>query len=167
MKKYIFKPRFFAVTIATCLMIGGFSIAKIDAACSENLPGKTSEPRTMPIYESVVDEPEPEPEPALISLGEFTLSHYCIENYPHICNDGDSTYTASGTRSTPGRSIAADPTVLPYGTHVMINGHEYVVEDCGSAIQNRRIDIMVNTHAEALSLGMKTAEVFIIAEVEG
>lgn len=166
MKKYKFKPRFLAVIMATCLLMGGFSIAKIDAACGENRPDEI-QPRVAPVYASITDEPEPEPKPTLISLGEFTLSHYCVENYPHICNDGDSTYTASGTRSTPGRSIAADPTVLPYGTHVMINGHEYVVEDCGSLIQDRRIDIMVETHDEANELGMKKAEVFLIAEVEG
>lgn len=167
MKTYKFKPRFIALITAACVLTGGFSIAKIDAVCGEKLLDEV-QPRTdIPVYASVGVDMELEaayvpPEP--VSLGEYVISHYCVENYPHICNDGDSTYTASGTRSTPGRSIAADPNVLPYGTKVIINGHEYVVEDCGNAIQQKRIDIMVETHEEALQLGMKTAEVFLVME---
>ena len=105
---------------------------------------------------------EPEPEPTIISLGEYTISHYCRENYPHICNNGDATYTATMTTPTPGRTIAVDPTVIPYGTEVIINGHTYIAEDCGGAIKGNRIDVLCNTHAEALQNGMQTAEVFII-----
>lgn len=102
----------------------------------------------------VVAEPEP------VSLGVFTITHYCRENYPHICNDGDSTQTATGTVPTPGRTIAADPDILPYGTTVLIDGHEYTVEDCGGAIKENRIDILVDTHAEAISLGKYKTEVY-------
>ena len=104
--------------------------------------------------EVVQEEPEP------VSLGIYTITHYCRENYPHICNDGDSTYTATGTSPTPGRTIAADPNKLPYGTKVLINGHEYIVEDCGGAIKGNRIDILVDTHAEALQLGKYETEIY-------
>ena len=84
---------------------------------------------------------------------DFIITHYCIENYPHICNDGDSSKTASGTTPTPGRTIAVDPKLIPYGSYVKIDNHIYVAEDCGSAIQAHRIDIVVEKHAEALQLG--------------
>lgn len=160
MKKYRFKPRFFALLTATCVLAGGFSIAKIDAACSSNIPAGGT-PRAAVVYASVTDEPEPEVEDTLVSLGEFTISHYCCENYPHICNDGDSTYTATGTTPTAGRTIAVDPDVIPYGTEVIIDGHVYVAEDCGGAIRGNRIDVVCATHAEALEKGIYTTEVFV------
>ena len=105
-----------------------------------------------------------EVESKLISLGKYTISHYCRENYPHICNNGDATYTATMTVPTPGRTIAVDPSVIPYGTEVIINGNTYIAEDCGGAIKGNRIDVLCDTHEEALQKGMQTAEVFIIEQ---
>ena len=104
------------------------------------------------------------PEPTIESLGEFTATAYCCENYPHICNDGDATVTATGTTPTAGRTIAVDPDVIPYGTEVIINGHTYIAEDCGTAIQGNRIDILFPTHEEALLFGKHRVEVFTINE---
>lgn len=98
------------------------------------------------------------------SLGEFKITYYCKENYPHICNNGDASRTATGTTPTAGRTIAVDPSVIPYGTEVRIDGHTYVSEDCGGSIKDKRIDILVETHQEALNLGIKYAEVFVKGE---
>ena len=54
-----------------------------------------------------------------------------------------------------------DPSVIPYGTEVMIEGHTYVAEDCGGAVNGNHLDIVVATHQEALEKGRHTAEVFI------
>lgn len=110
------------------------------------------------IYDDVIVNVESK----LVSLGEYTISHYCRENYPHICNNGDSANTATMTTPTPGRTIAVDPTVIPYGTEVIINGHTYIAEDCGGAIKGNRIDVLCDTHAEAMQKGMLKTEVFII-----
>lgn len=147
---------------ALCLgIIMIYWLAETEAAAYQ---GDTEKPEeTIVLEEEPVDMQEvikPEPE----SLGVFTITHYCRENYPHICNNGDATQTATGTVPTPGRTIAADPDVIPYGTTVLIDGHEYVVEDCGGAIKDKRIDILVDTHAEALSLGIYETEVY--AKVE-
>lgn len=99
----------------------------------------------------------------LISLGEYKITYYCKENYPHICNDGDATKTATGTMPTAGRTIAVDPDVIPYGTEVIIDGHTYVAEDCGGSINGNRIDIVVDTHEEALQCGVDYYEVFVKA----
>lgn len=61
--------------------------------------------------------------------------------------------TATGTKATAGRTIAVDPDVIPYGTEVIINGHTYVAEDCGGAINGNDIDVFFNTHEEALQFG--------------
>lgn len=93
-------------------------------------------------------------------IGTFTVTYYCTERYPHICNAGPPYKTASGTEVTPGRTIAVDRSVIPLGTHVIINGHEYVAEDTGGAIKGNRIDIAVATHASALQNGKKTYKVY-------
>lgn len=91
---------------------------------------------------------------------------YCGENYPHICNDGDATKTATGVRPKAGRTIAVDPRVIPYGSKVIINGNTYIAEDCGGAIKgNKRVDIFFDTHQEALQWGIRTVEAIVITEV--
>lgn len=96
------------------------------------------------------------------NIKRYKLTAYCCENYPHICNNGDSTYTATMTTPTPGRTVAVDPTVIPYGSKVVINGHTYIAEDCGGAIKGNRIDVLFSTHEEALQFGIQYAEVEII-----
>lgn len=91
------------------------------------------------------------------SLGEFVISHYC--SCETCCNKSDG-ITASGTQATAGRTIAADPDVLPMGSTVIIDGHTYTVEDVGGAIKGKRIDIFMNSHEEALQAGVRTVEVF-------
>lgn len=91
------------------------------------------------------------------SLGEFVISYYC--SCEKCCNKSDG-ITATGTQATEGRTIAVDPSVIPYGTMVVIDGHTYIAEDCGGAIKGNRIDIYMDSHEEALKAGVKTAEVF-------
>lgn len=116
-----------------------------------------------PVVELTTEEPEPEPQPELISLGEFKLTAYCscekccgkwAQNRP----DG-IVYGASGKELVPGYSIAVDPTVIPYGTTVIINEHEYEAMDCGGAIKDNRIDVYFDNHTDALEFGVQYAEV--------
>lgn len=103
----------------------------------------------------------PETDETLVSLGEFKITHYCCEGYPHICNNGDWTITATGTTPTPGRTIGVDPDIIPYGTEVVIEGQTYVAEDTGGGIGGRHIDILVGSHSEALELGIRHAKVYV------
>jgi 3D (Asp-Asp-Asp) domain-containing protein len=95
-----------------------------------------------------------------LHTGTFTISHYCLENYPHICNDGDSTQTASGETPIPYYTIAADKSI-PFGTKMEIDGQVYEVMDRGGNIIENRIDIAVPTHIEAIRRGKITREVFM------
>ena len=88
------------------------------------------------------------------------ITAYCIENYPHICNNGDSSTTATGTKPTPGRTVAVDPRVIPYFSNVIIDGHTYIAEDCGGAVKGNRVDIVFATHQEALDFGVQYADVY-------
>ena len=100
-----------------------------------------------------------------ISLGICKVTAYCKENYPHICNDGNSSVTATGTVPLAGRTVAVDPSVIPYGSEVIINGHTYIAEDCGGAIKGNRVDICFDTHREALNFGIQHLEVvYVIKE---
>lgn len=62
--------------------------------------------------------------------------------------------TASGTKATAGRTIAA-PKNFKFGTKLKINGKEYTVEDRGGAIKGNRIDIFVGSHSAALRWGVR------------
>ena len=92
------------------------------------------------------------------NLGEFKLTGYCACEY--CCGKTDG-ITATGTKAKAGRTIAVDPSVIPYGSVVKINNIEYVAEDCGGAIKNNKIDIFFDSHEEALEWGVKYAEVFV------
>lgn len=120
--------------------------------------------------ENASDEYIEEPEPEYISLGEFRLTAYCpceiccdecAYNRPVDEYGNTIVYTASGKIAQEGYTIAADPDVLPYGTIVYIDGHEYEVQDCGGAITNNSIDIYFDTHEAACEFGLQYGEVFI------
>lgn len=63
--------------------------------------------------------------------------------------------TSTGARATQGRTIAVDPRVIPYGTKVLIGGHEFVAEDCGGAIKGAHIDLYLDSHDRCNSWGVR------------
>lgn len=100
---------------------------------------------------------EPTKEPYK-SLGIFKLTAYCACTYCCGKNDG---ITASGTQVVEGKTIGADTDLLPFGTAVVINGHEYIVEDCGGSVKGKHIDVYMESHDAAVKFGVQYAEVFI------
>ncbi|MEF2877116.1 MAG: NlpC/P60 family protein [Blautia sp.] len=93
------------------------------------------------------------------NLGTFKLTYYCA---CELCCDVETGITATGTPVIEGQTIAVDPSVIPYGTQVIINGHIFTAEDCGGAIKGNRIDIYVNSHEKANALGVANAEVYLV-----
>lgn len=73
--------------------------------------------------------------------------------------------TASGMHVARGL-IAADPSIMPFGTRVRIEGGqysgEYVVADSGSAIKGRRIDVWVPTLREAKHFGRRALKLTVL-----
>lgn len=82
----------------------------------------------------------------------YKVTAYCPCS--KCCGSHANGRTASGTQATAGRTIAA-PSNFSFGTKLLINGKEYIVEDRGGAIKGNRIDMYVNTHAQALAWGVK------------
>ena len=93
--------------------------------------------------------------PVMHLWGVATITHYC--NCSACCGQWAGGGTASGTVPTAGRTVAAD---LPFGTRLLINGNEYIVEDRG--VSGCWVDIYCDSHAEALARGMYSTEVWII-----
>ena len=96
-------------------------------------------------------------------LEDVTITFYCCEEYPHICGTGNG-ITASGRRVTPYVSCAVDPNVIPLGSTVMLEYNGEMVylraDDTGGSIKGNRLDIAVKGHQEALSMGVKTADIW-------
>ncbi len=88
----------------------------------------------------------------------FTVTGYCS---CHICCGiyspevtGREAHTATGTVPAQGRTIAVDPKVIPYGSHVTIEGlGTFTAEDCGGGINNNHIDLYFENHADAIKFG--------------
>ena len=95
-------------------------------------------------------------------FGTCTISHYC--NCSACCGVWAGGGTASGTIPTSGRTVANN--VLPYGTKVLIDGQEYVVEDCGGSIMDSGMwfDVYCDSHAEALQRGLYQTDVYIVED---
>lgn len=89
-------------------------------------------------------------------LGTFTITAYCGCSQ---CSCGHNR-TASGTVPTEGRTIAADTSILPFGTQVVIDGVVYTVEDCGSGVVGNHIDIFFATHESAIAFGKRSVSVY-------
>lgn len=96
-------------------------------------------------------------------LEDVTITFYCCEGRPHICGTGTG-ITASGRRVTPYVSCAVDTDIIPLGSTIMIEyngGMVYLrADDTGPAVKGDHIDIAVKEHQEALSLGVKTADIW-------
>lgn len=90
--------------------------------------------------------------------GVYKVTAYCACMQ---CCGKTNGITASGTKATANRTIAA-PRTFAFGTKVVINGITYTVEDRGGAIQGNRIDIYMDTHAEALQWGVRYVQVDVL-----
>lgn len=90
-------------------------------------------------------------------LGRFKLTAYCSCSI--CCGKWSGGGTASGTTPTPGRTIAMAG--VPFGTKLSINGQIYTVEDRGTAYGH--VDIFMGSHSEALSFGMRYADVYQVS----
>ena len=77
------------------------------------------------------------------------------------CCGKTSGRTASGTTAIAGRTVAAS-SKFAFGTKLNIGGHVYTVEDRGGAINGNKIDIFVNSHAEALQWGVRYLNVSVV-----
>lgn len=97
---------------------------------------------------------------ALKPLGTFRITHYCPCSI--CCGPWADGITSTGVTAVTNHTIAVDPSQIPYGSQVVINGQVYVAEDCGGAIKTNCIDIYVATHEEGESKGVYYTDVYLI-----
>lgn len=65
--------------------------------------------------------------------------------------------TSIGRLAIPGRTIAVDPKIIPYGSKVYIPSVGWrVAEDTGGDIQGNRIDILMQSEEHALQFGRRS-----------
>ena len=119
-------------------------------------PEEAIEPEIVPEPETEVIQTAAEPQGNLRYYSNCRLTFYCGGSC--CCGQWAGGGTASGTTPTPGRTVANGS--LPFGTRVMIEGHEYTVEDRG--VGGDQFDIFVSSHDEALARGLYYADVWII-----
>lgn len=92
-------------------------------------------------------------------LGEYLITGYCP--CPQCCGGWSDGITATGVTAKANHTIAVDPSIISYGSKVVIKNIEYTAEDCGGAIKNKHIDMYFDTHQEALNWGKRYHHVYI------
>ena len=104
----------------------------------------------------------------IASRGAFAGREYMVFEatayYPGPNNYGGGVgpRTAIGMIAQRG-VVAVDPSVIPLGTHLYIEGYGYAVAgDTGGSIQGRRVDLCYNTYDEAIRFGRQSVRVFIL-----
>lgn len=95
----------------------------------------------------------------LVPLGTFKTTAYCPCRQ---CSEGWGRMTSSGALATANFTVAVDKRVIPIGSHLLINGQEYVAQDIGGGVKGNHIDIYFNTHGETTRHGVQNAEVYLI-----
>ena len=93
-------------------------------------------------------------------LGEFTIYGYC--GCEKCCgrwgaNRQGEVIGASGQPLTDG-CVSVDPSLIPYGTELEIDGKTYTAADLG---RSDAIGIYFETHQEAEDFGTKTEDVYL------
>lgn len=89
-----------------------------------------------------------------------TVTAYCGCS---ACCGKSTGITASGTKATAGRTIAAS-SQYTFGTKIEIQGYgTYIVEDRGGAITGNKIDMFFGSHSEALAFGRKTLMIRVVS----
>ncbi len=84
---------------------------------------------------------------------------------PLCCGKGDG-ITSSGQRARPHHTIAVDPSVIPLGATVYLEGLGiFIAEDTGGAIRGNRIDLFMSGHHQALSFGVRFTRALLLQQL--
>lgn len=163
------------ITVLGCLLAG---ICIILAKCEtkpddeglhiELTPVKTVE-ETVEETQAELSPVEPEAEPETVAPEPAEEAHTVTATVTAYCpcekccgkTDG---ITASGAKAVEGITIAADTTLYPLGTKILIDGKTYTVQDRGGAIKGDRIDVFFSSHEAALKFGKQIKEITILKE---
>ena len=141
--------------VETVAVVETVKVTSEDAGTALLLTANTRQKAPTPKPVAPAPAPAPAPTPAATT---WTLTAYC--SCVQCCGKSDG-ITASGAKATAGRTVAV-PSSIPFGTVVVINGHEYVAEDRGGGIKGNKLDIYFDSHEAALQFGRQTTTDVII-----
>lgn len=161
------------LALAVALVISLLSKPVVSTVASEDSGRQSISPQPSEPVTETVEPAELDPEPALIELGEFKTTAYCTcvkccgvwsQEHPSRVGTDYVQKTASGTIPTAGRTVSVDTEIIPFGTILVIDGHEYIAEDTGSAVKGQIIDIYFSTHEAAREYGVQYKTIYIKGE---
>ena len=69
---------------------------------------------------------------------------------------------AEAAQALPTPASLPKQTILPLGSKVRVGNVIYTVEDMGSGIQGKMLDIYYNSHEEAMAHGRTQQEVYLV-----
>ncbi len=82
-----------------------------------------------------------------------------------ICCGKSDGITNSGKRAYANHTIAVDPSIIPLGTMVYLEGlGTFIAEDTGGAIKGHKVDLFMNEHRQALNFGIKNIRAHLLKE---
>ncbi|MBS0196651.1 MAG: 3D domain-containing protein [Planctomycetes bacterium] len=101
----------------------------------------------------------------------MTVTAYSPDSRSCGTSDDGMTATMHSVETNGFRLVAADPTILPYGTMLSIDGYDkgqvVPVLDCGSAIKGHRLDVLFPSHEQARSWGVRKIKVTVWKYADG
>jgi len=140
------RPREARVRATTWALFIAAALTWRTAALAEEPLPDVSDPRAAAIFQPLAP-PDPE-----VQMHRVTA--YC--SCPVCCGRWSDGVTASGRHAIQGRTAAADTSIWGIGTCLEVPGvGRRVVEDTGSAMVGRRLDIYFESHEEALVFGVR------------
>ena len=103
------------------------------------------------VARSELNNPTPTPQPSMTYYGNCRITFYT--------HTGQN--TASGVYPTAHHTAANN--TLPFGTRILVDGEEWVIEDRGdSGMGATGIDLFLDTEAECVQRGLYYTDVYIV-----
>lgn len=164
-----FKVKAYVVKDGSYYLLGDAVSYSRTSGSSSKAPASSVKPAAQPATQvTMVQPPSSAPtgaSPQLVPisntetpLGIFSISGYCGCD---ACGSGTG-LTYSGVIAQANHTIAADLSILPLGSKVRVGNVIYTVEDMGSGIQGKMLDIYYNSHEEAMAHGRTQQEVYLV-----
>ena len=95
-------------------------------------------------------------------IGKYKITYYC--SCKQCCGKDDG-ITASGVKVQEGVTVAADTSILPFGTQIYIKGIGWrTVQDRGGAIKGNRLDIYIPSHNDPMPYNVQNLDVWVMLE---
>ena len=92
----------------------------------------------------------------------FTVTKY-LPRDPKYGRDDDGLTATLMAADPASRIVAVDPTLIPYGSRVWIEGLGWFqAQDCGGAIKGLRLDVLTATQQDAMAFGKQSRFAIVV-----